>query len=77
MLFIGAGIIGILYYGSVLRRQKQPPSGVAMALIPLAAGATNTAASAATLGQLFVFFFKAGFLTFGSGLVIVPMRVLQ
>jgi len=72
ILFIGAGIIGILYYGSVFRRPNQPPSAAAMALIPLAAGATKTAASSSTLGQLFAFFFKAGCLTFGSGLVIVP-----
>jgi chromate transporter len=72
ILFIGAGIIGILYYGNVIRRSKQPPSAAAMALIPLAAGATKTAAYSSTLSQLFVFFFKAGCLTFGSGLVIVP-----
>jgi chromate transporter len=72
ILFIGAGIIGILYYGNVIRRPKQPPSAAAMALIPLAAGATKTAAYSSTLSQLFVFFFKAGCLTFGSGLVIVP-----
>jgi chromate transporter len=72
ILFIGAGIIGILYYGNVIRRPKRPPSAAAMALIPLAAGATKTAAYSSTLSQLFVFFFKAGCLTFGSGLVIVP-----
>jgi chromate transporter len=72
VLFIGSGIIGILYYGSLFRRQKQPPSSAAMALIPLAAGTTKATASTWTLSQLFVFFFKAGSLTFGSGLVIVP-----
>jgi chromate transporter len=70
ILFIGAGIIGILYYGFVLRRQKQPPSGVAMALIPMAAGATNTAASAATLGQLFVFFSKQALSPLAAGLLL-------
>jgi chromate transporter len=72
ILFVGAGIIGILYYGSLFRRGQEPPSAAAMALIPVAAGMTKTAASASTLSQLFVFFFKAGSLTFGSGLVIVP-----
>ena len=72
ILFIGAGIVGILYYGSLFRRQKEPPSAAAMALIPLAAGTTKAAAATSTLSQLFVFFFKAGSLTFGSGLVIVP-----
>jgi chromate transporter len=72
VLFVGAGIIGILYYGSLFRRHTEPPSAAAMALIPLATGATKAAASTSTLSQLFVFFFKAGSLTFGSGLVIVP-----
>jgi len=71
VLFIGAGIIGILYYGSLFRRFKQPPASGAMALIPLGA-VTAKPAAPSTLGQLFTFFFKAGSLTFGSGLVIVP-----
>jgi chromate transporter len=71
ILFIGAGIIGILYYGSLFRRHKQPPSAAAMALLPLGA-VTAKSAAPSTLGQLFIFFFKAGSLTFGSGLVIVP-----
>ena len=58
ILFIGAGIVGILYYASLFRRQKEPPSAAAMALITLAAGTTKAAASTSTLGQLFVFFFK-------------------
>jgi chromate transporter len=69
ILFIGAGILGMLYYGTLLRRGG-PPAGV-LALAPLGIGA-GKAASAATLGQLFAFFLKAGSLTFGSGLVIVP-----
>src|SRR6201984_1981962 len=32
ILFIGAGIIGILYYGSLFRHQKRPPAAGAMAL---------------------------------------------
>jgi chromate transporter len=71
VLFIGAGIIGILYYGSLFRRFKQPPATGVMALIPLGA-VTAKPAAPSTLGQLFTFFFKAGSLTFGSGLVIVP-----
>ena len=71
VLFIGAGIIGILYYGSLFRRFRQPPASGAMALIPLGA-VTAKPAAPSTLGQLFTFFFKAGSLTFGSGLVIVP-----
>jgi chromate transporter len=69
LLFIGAGIAGIFYYGSLFRRK--PPNGMAMAVAPLAIGTSKTA-SASLLGQLFIFFLKAGSLTFGSGLVIVP-----
>ena len=69
LLFIGAGILGILYYGTLLHGSKPPDAVLAWA--PLAAG-TSKAAGAATLGQLFAFFLKAGSLTFGSGLVIVP-----
>ncbi|HEX6564195.1 MAG TPA: chromate efflux transporter [Chthoniobacterales bacterium] len=71
VLFVSAGILGILYYGSFLRRRKVPPASGAVALIPISAVAAKPATTS-TLGQLFTFFFKAGSLTFGSGLVIVP-----
>ena len=71
VLFVGAGIVGILYYGSFLRRRKAPPASGAVALIPISVVAGKPA-STSTLSQLFTFFFKAGSLTFGSGLVIVP-----
>ncbi|HEV2303642.1 MAG TPA: chromate efflux transporter [Stellaceae bacterium] len=72
VLFVGSGILGVLYYG-VLRSRKPPavPPGAALVLAPLAVGTTK-AAAAGILGQLFWFFLKAGSLTFGSGLVIVP-----
>jgi chromate transporter len=66
LLFIGAGAIGILYYGTLWRR---PPSGTLLSATLLAPA---PAASASTLGKLLLFFLKAGALTFGSGLVIVP-----
>ncbi|HEV2550630.1 MAG TPA: chromate efflux transporter [Stellaceae bacterium] len=69
VLFIGAGIVGMLYYGTLLRGAAPP--GAALAAAPLALG-TSKAATAGTLGQLLAFFLKAGSLTFGSGLVIVP-----
>jgi chromate transporter len=74
LVFIGAGIAGILYYGSLLpgRRASSMP---VLALVPLAAGAPAAPAMAAPgsmLVKLLVFFLKAGSLTFGSGLVIVP-----
>ncbi len=66
-LFIGAGVIGILYYGSLLRR---PPSAkLQAAIIP---AVLAPVATSSTLGKLLLFFLKAGSLTFGSGLVIVP-----
>jgi chromate transporter len=65
LLFIGAGTLGVLYYGTLWRR---PPSAttllVAVPVAPLGSGAL--------LGKLLLFFLKAGALTFGSGLVIVP-----
>jgi chromate transporter len=69
ILFIISGIVGILYYGSLLRGRK-PPSGALMALVPLGIG--TKAANFDILGRLLAFFLKAGSLTFGSGLVIVP-----
>jgi len=69
LLFIGAGLIGILYYGNIFRR-KPPPVALQVAALPLALLAP--VASGSTLGKLLLFFLKAGSLTFGSGLVIVP-----
>ena len=69
VLFIGAGILGILYYGSLFRGGNAPISLLAIA--PVAIG-TAKAPTASTLAQLLAFFLKAGSLTFGSGLVIVP-----
>jgi len=70
LLFIGAGIAGVLYYGSLVRRMPKStlPSIVA---VPVLAQLTPVASSS-TLTKLLLFFLKAGSLTFGSGLVIVP-----
>ena len=67
VLFIGAGIVGILYYGSLFSRT---PKALSIAVPVLAALAPD--ASGSTIGKLLLFFLKAGSLTFGSGLVIVP-----
>ena len=67
-LFIGAGIVGIIYYGHI----KRAPVALQLAVIPAAAPAAMPAATGSTLGKLLLFFLKAGSLTFGSGLVIVP-----
>lgn len=68
ILFIGAGIVGVLIYGDWFRRP--PPTMFAVA--PIAIVGAPQVASSALLGKLFLFFIKAGSLTFGSGLVIVP-----
>jgi chromate transporter len=69
VLFIGAGVLGIFYYGSLFRGLGSTTSLLAFA--PVGIGATQ-GPTASTLGQLLAFFLKAGSLTFGSGLVIVP-----
>lgn len=70
LLFIGAGIVGILYYGNILRR----PPAATMATVPIITSTSPLAptANSSVLSKLFLFFLKAGSLTFGSGLVIVP-----
>jgi chromate transporter len=70
LLFIGAGLIGILHYGTLFRGGAKPPEAL-MAIAPLATGAAK-GANLSLLSQLMAFFLKAGSLTFGSGLVIVP-----
>ncbi|MDI4238450.1 chromate efflux transporter [Bradyrhizobium sp. Arg237L] len=69
LLFIGAGIVGILYYGKIFKRSS---TAMQIAFIPAAAPAVAPVAGGSTLGKLLLFFLKAGSLTFGSGLVIVP-----
>ena len=69
LLFIGAGVIGILYYGNLFRRQ--PPILLQVTAAPVLAQLVPVTSSS-TLGKLLLFFLKAGSLTFGSGLVIVP-----
>ena len=65
LLFIAAGVLGVLIYGTLWRRP--PQSGALLAAVP-----ALPVAKATTLGKLLLFFSKAGALTFGSGLVIVP-----
>jgi chromate transporter len=69
LLFIGAGIVGILYYGSLFKRT---PPALSIAVLPILAQLGPAATSSSLLGKLLLFFLKAGSLTFGSGLVIVP-----
>ncbi len=69
LLFIASGILGILYYGSLVRGRGA--SLPLLAAVPVGAAVT-TGATGSILGKLLLFFLKAGSLTFGSGLVIVP-----
>ncbi len=69
LLFIGAGAVGLLYYGAVFAGKRSMAS--LLAAIPLG-GAAAPDHLRPILGRLFAFFLKAGSLTFGSGLVIVP-----
>ena len=67
VLFVASGLVGVLYYGSLFRRR--PPS--ATVVVSGVAG-IGKVAGFPMLGKLLLFFLKAGSLTFGSGLVIVP-----
>lgn len=69
LLFLGAGLLGVFYYGGVFRRPPAAALSSLMAAAPL--GAIDGPAGS-ILRRLLLFFLKAGSLTFGSGLVIVP-----
>ena len=71
LLFVGAGILGILYYGSLFRSRAASSSLPLLAVFPASTSVTP-ATQGPILGKLLLFFLKAGSLTFGSGLVIVP-----
>jgi len=67
ILFVVSGLVGIVYYGSLFRRRLTAPS-----TLLTATASASKAGTASLLGKLLLFFLKAGSLTFGSGLVIVP-----
>lgn len=71
LLFVGAGILGILYYGSLFRARAASSSLPLLAVLPVSIPVAPTMPGP-ILGKLLLFFLKAGSLTFGSGLVIVP-----
>ena len=73
LVFIGCGIVGLFYYGSLFRaRASAPMTRTFLFGVPLAVAGAAPSSVATLLGQLLAFFLKAGSLTFGSGLVIVP-----
>jgi chromate transporter len=69
LVFVAAGALGVAWYGTLLR---QRPHAAASVAVPAIAGSGPHTASAGVIGKLILFFLKAGSLTFGSGLVIVP-----
>jgi chromate transporter len=71
LLFVGAGILGVLYYGTLFRARPASSSLTLLAVWPVSTSVAP-AAQGSILGKLLLFFLKAGSLTFGSGLVIVP-----
>ncbi|MGH7353046.1 MAG: chromate efflux transporter [Candidatus Rokuibacteriota bacterium] len=70
-IFLVAGALGAVYYGALFRGRASTTSSLVLGL-PLVIARSGDAALAPALGKLFTFFLKAGSLTFGSGLVIVP-----
>src|SRR5437870_8728753 len=69
LVFIGCGVVGLLYYGSLFRaRASASTTRVFLVGLPLAMLGGGDAPGGATLGKLLAFFLKAGSLTFGSGL---------
>jgi len=72
LVFIGCGIVGLLYYGSLVRGRTTASTTSLMIGMPLLAIGPPPGGLGTMLGKLLTFFLKAGSLTFGSGLVIVP-----
>src|SRR5437763_8164479 len=73
LVFIACGVVGVLYYGPLFRVRASastPPS--LLVGVPLLVVGGGDVPVGAMLGKLLAFFLKAGSLTFGSGLVIVP-----
>src|SRR5437762_14241438 len=73
LVFIACGVVGILYYGSLFRvRASASRTPSLLVGVPLLVVGGGDVPVAVMLGKLLAFFLKAGSLTFGSGLVIVP-----
>src|SRR5689334_5492743 len=69
LVFIGCGIVGLVYYGSLFRGGKAGSATSSLLIgVPLAAGTAAPPTLGALLGKMVTFFLKAGSLTFGSGL---------
>src|SRR5882757_9829065 len=64
LVFIGCGIVGLLYYGSLFRGRRAASTTTLMGAVPLVAAAPQGGLGT-ILGKLLTFFLKAGSLTFG------------
>ena len=72
-VFIACGLVAMLYYGSLFRgRATASTTTSLLAVVPALATGGAPGGLGSMLGKLFAFFLKAGSMTFGSGLVIVP-----
>jgi len=69
LLFLAAGILGVFYYGGIFRR---PAAGMLLLVMAAVPSVAAEGSAGPILRRLLLFFLKAGSLTFGSGLVIVP-----
>ena len=73
LVFLACGIVGVLYYGSLFRgRASAATTRSFLFAVPVAVTGAAPGGVGKILAELFAFFLKAGSLTFGSGLVIVP-----
>jgi chromate transporter len=73
LVFVACGVVGLLYYGSLFRARGAASTTSSLLIgLPLVAAGSGAPTLGALLGKLLTFFLKAGSLTFGSGLVIVP-----
>jgi chromate transporter len=73
LVFVACGVVGLLYYGSLFRARGAGSTTSSLLIgLPLVAAGSGAPPLGALLGKLLTFFLKAGSLTFGSGLVIVP-----
>jgi chromate transporter len=73
LVFLGCGIVGVLYYGSLFRARASAATTRSFLFgVPLAVTGATPRGAGKILLELLAFFLKAGSLTFGSGLVIVP-----
>src|SRR5215510_5061006 len=69
LVFIGCGIVGLLYYGSLFHGRQASSTTSLMVGVPLVTTGVSEGSLGPLLGKLLAFFLKAGSLTFGSGLV--------